>query len=109
MEKVSYKELRSAVVTMDNSVDTERVYEISANVNVQMGNTVGAIDNGVVRAKGEENGNIATFNAWSDKNKNVSYNNADDECAVLMAINAFIADCKAKVAEGGVADIINAE
>ena len=99
MEKVSYKELRSAVVTMDNSVDTERVY---ANVNVQMGNTVGTIDNGVVRAKGEENGNIATFNAWSDKNKNVSYNNADDECAVLMAINAFIADCKAKVAEGGV-------
>ena len=94
---------------MDNSVDTERVYEISANVNVQMGNTVGTIDNGVVRVKGEENGNIATFNAWSDKNKNVSYNNADDECAVLMAINAFIADCKAKVAEGGVADIINAE
>lgn len=109
MEKVSYKELRSAVVTMDNSVDTERVYEISANVNVQMGNTVGTIDNGVVRAKGDESGNIATFNAWSDKNKNVSYNNADDECAVLMAINAFIADCKAKVAEGGVADIINAE
>lgn len=102
MEKVSYKELRSAVVTMDNSVDTERVYEISANVNVQMGNTVGTIDNGVVRAKGDESGNIATFNAWSDKNKNVSYNNADDECAVLMAINAFIADCKAKVAEGGV-------
>ena len=102
MEKVSYKELCSAVVTMDNSVDTERVYEISANVNVQMGNTVGTIDNGVVRAKGDESGNIATFNAWSDKNKNVSYNNADDECAVLMAINAFIADCKAKVAEGGV-------
>lgn len=101
MGKVSYKELRSAVVTMDNSVDTERVYEISANVNVQMGNTVGSIDNGVVRTKGEENGDIATFNAWSDKNKNVSYNNADDECAVLMAINAFIADCKAKVAEGG--------
>lgn len=107
MEKVSYKELRSAVVTMDNSVDTERVYEISANVNVQMGNTVGTIDNGVVRTKGEENNsNIATFNAWSDKNKNVSYNNADDECEVLMAINAFIADCKAKVAESGVVDFI---
>lgn len=107
MEKVSYKELRSAVVTMDNSVDTERVYEISANVNVQMGNTVSTIDNGVVREKGVKDSNIATFNAWSDKNKNVSYNNADDECAVLMAINAFIADCKAKVAEGGVVDIIN--
>lgn len=101
MEKVSYKELRSAVVAMDNSVDTVREYEISANVNVQAGNTVGAIDNGIVRVKGEENSNIATFNAWSDKNKNVSYNNADDECAVLMAINAFIADCKVKVAEGG--------
>lgn len=106
MEKVSYKELRSAVVTMDNSVDTERVYEISANVNVQMGNTVGTIDNGVVREKGVKDSNIATFNAWSDKNKNVSYNNADDECAVLMAINAFIADCKAKVAEGGVAGVM---
>ena len=109
MEKVSYKELRSAVVTMDNSVDTEREYEISANVSVQYGGNVGSIDNGVVRVKGEESGNIATFNAWSDKNKNVSYNNADDECAILMAINTFIEGCKAKVAEGGVADIVNAE
>ena len=101
MEKVSYKELRSAVVAMDNSVDTERQYEISANVNVQAGNTVGAIDNGIVRAKGEENSNIATFNAWSDTNTSYSFNKECDKCAVIEAIDAFIADCKAKVAEGG--------
>lgn len=104
MEKVKYEELRSAVVKMNNSVDSSREYEISANVSVQQGNTVGSIDNGIVRELGENEGmNIATFSAWSDKNKNVNYNGAEDECAVLMAINAFIADCKAKVAEGGVA------
>ena len=109
MEKVSYKELRSAVVAMDNSVDSFREFEISANVNVQSNNTVGTIDNGVVREKGAgENTNIATFNAWSDKNKNVSYNNAEDECAVLVAINAFIADCKAKVAEGNILNTLSA-
>ena len=106
MEKVSYKELRSAVVVMDNSVDTTREYEISANVNVQAGGNVGSIDNGVVRAKGATDGNIATFSAWSNKEKNVRYTNADDECAILMAINTFIEDCKAKVAEGNVAELV---
>ena len=109
MSKVNYKELRSAVVVMSNEVDTAREYEISANVNVQYGNTVGAIDNGVVREKGATDGNIATFSSWSSTNKNVNYSKECDECAVLMAINAFIADCKDKVAEGGVVDIFNAE
>lgn len=103
MEKVKYEELRSAVVKMNNSVDSSRECEISANVNVQAGNTVGAIDNGIVRAKGEENSNIATFNAWSYTNANYSFNKECDKCAVIEAIDAFIADCKAKVAEGGVA------
>ena len=100
MEKVSYKEMRSAVVVMDNSVDTTREFEISANVNVQGNNTVGAIDNGVVREKGKTEGSYATFNAWSNNEKNVRYTNAPDECAVLIAINAFIESCKTKVAEG---------
>ena len=106
MSKVDYKELRSAVVVMTNEVDTTREYEISANVNVQGNNSVGAIDNGVVREKGASEGNIATFSAWSSTNKNVNYSKECDECSVLLAINAFIADCKAKVAEGGVVDFI---
>lgn len=32
MEKVTYKTLNSANVRVDNSVDSERVYDISANV-----------------------------------------------------------------------------
>lgn len=100
MSKVKFETLRSAVVTMNNSVDVARSYEISANVNVQYGNTVGAIDAGVVRNLGDTEGNIATFNAWSDTNANYSFNKECDKCAVIEAIDAFIADVKATVCEG---------
>lgn len=100
MSKVKYQTLRSAVVTMNNSVDEYRSYEISANVNVKADKTVGSIDNGVVRELNTTEGNIATFNAWSDTNKNYSFTKECDECAVIEAITAFIADVKAKVAEG---------
>lgn len=102
MSKVDYKELRSAVVVMTNEVDATREFEISANVSVQGGYSVGAIDNGVVRQKGATEGNIATFSAWSSTNKSVNYSGECDECMVLLAINTFIADCKEKVANGGI-------
>lgn len=98
---VQYKDLRSAVVTMDNAVNENRDYEISANVNVQQGDKVGTIDAGVVRNLGETTTNIATFNAWSDTQKNYNFVGECDECAVIEAIQVFIADVKAKVAEGG--------
>ena len=100
MSKVKFETLKSAVVKMNNSVDVARSYEISANVNVQSGNTVGTIDNGVIRELGVDEGNIATFNAWSDTNANYSFNKECDKCDVIEAIDAFIADVKSEVANG---------
>ena len=105
MDKVSYKELRSAVVVMSNEVDTTREYEISANVNVQAGGNVGSIDNGVVRAKDATEGNIATFSAYSNNGLNMRYD-TDKRQSVLAAVEDFIEDCKAKVADGNVAELV---
>lgn len=44
MEKVTYKELRNALVHVDNSVDTAKVYDIAADVRLQGQNTVEAFE-----------------------------------------------------------------
>ena len=97
MSKVDYKELRSAVVVITNEVDTTREFEISANVNVQGDNTMGAIDNGVVRVLGKKDGNIATFHTWGANNLNMSYNDAPDKCAVLIATEQFVEACRRRL------------
>lgn len=35
MEKVTYKELRNALVHVDNSGDSDRVYDISVDIRLQ--------------------------------------------------------------------------
>lgn len=102
MEKVTYKELQSAVVSMDNSIDTLREFEISANVNIMAKGETGAITDGVVRAKGTTTENLATFNFWRDTNRDIRYVGNCDECAVIEAIKAFVANIKTKVADGGI-------
>ena len=47
MEKGEFKKLNSANVAADNSVDTSKVYDITANVNIN-GDRVNNIESGVV-------------------------------------------------------------
>lgn len=96
MEKVKSVKLNSANVKYDNSVDTERVYEIEANANLN-GNKVGSMDGGVVRLNGVQK---ASFNMYGNHLQNINYNNVEDvkdKCAILMAIDAFIGDVEAAV------------
>lgn len=83
---------------MDNSVDAERVYDIAANVNIDSGNVVNNIDGGTVRRETNE---LATFNSWGDGNLQINYNgvNAEEQCAIITAVNQFIADVRSKAAE----------
>lgn len=111
MSKVKFESLKSAVVKMNNSVDEEKAYLISADVSVK-GVEVGNISNGVVKplkqetAEGTtENGRqeevLATFNLneWEKDNLHSSIK-AEDGCDVFNAIKAFIADVEVKVAKG---------
>lgn len=96
MEKVKSVKLNSANVKYDNSVDTERVYDIEANANLNE-NKVVSMDGGVVRLDGVQK---ASFNMHGSHQQNINYNNVEDvkdKCAILMAIDAFISDVEAAV------------
>ena len=70
MEKVTIKALNSANLRMDNSVDTEREYEMLCNVSIENGSTVANIDSGSVVKSGAE---IATFSSFSVENLQIGY------------------------------------
>lgn len=93
--KVTLEAVNSANVKVNNSVDTERVYEISASINV-MGNTMNNVSDGVVKQ-----GEVvkANFQRWSTENLNIQFQTSDvmEMCAVINAINGFIADCEKAV------------
>ena len=95
MKKIDFTKLNSANVSCDNSVDTERVYDIKANANLQ-GDNLSSMDSGVVK-KGDVQ--VATFNMWGD-NFNPSFTNVSDPmemCNILMAITNFIANVKSEL------------
>jgi hypothetical protein len=95
MKKIDFTKLNSANVSCDNSVDTERVYDIKANANLQ-GDNLSSMDSGVVM-KGDVQ--VATFNMWGE-NFNPSFNNVSDVmemCAILTAITTFIANVKSEL------------
>ena len=95
MKKIDFTKLNSANVSCDNSVDTERVYDIKANVNLQGGN-VGSVDSGRVYENDVE---VATFHHWNDNNQQVIWMNTPSEkkCEVQAAIDAFVAAVKEEV------------
>ena len=96
MDKVKSVKLNSANVKYDNSVDTERVYDIEANANLN-DNKVVSMDSGVVRLDGVHK---ASFNIYVNHQQYINYNNVEDvkdKCAILMAIDAFINDVEAAV------------
>ena len=95
MKKIDFTKLNSANVSCDNSVDTERVYDIKANANLQ-GDNLSSMDSGVVM---KDDVQVATFSMWGD-NFNPSFNNVADVmemCAILTAITTFIANVKSEL------------
>lgn len=93
--KVTLEAVNSANVKVNNSVDTERVYEISASINV-VGNTMNNVSDGIVKQ-----GEVvkANFQRWSSENLSIQFQTSDgmEMCSVINAINGFIADCEKAV------------
>jgi hypothetical protein len=90
-----FDSLIRANVKVSNANDTASAYTITAEAQVANGN-VENFNNGQV-LKGEMY--VATFNRWSAQNLNVTFNNveAEEQCAILAEINAFIRDVEALV------------
>lgn len=95
-EKVAYASLVNAVVRMDNSVDAERVYEITSDVSISNNTIVQNFSNGIVKKGGTQ---VATFNSFGENNLNINYsvNESVEQCDITKAINAFMQDVKSKV------------
>lgn len=95
MSKVDFTKLNSANVAVENSVDSERVYDIKCNANINNG-ALNSIDGGFV-VKGDVQ--VATFSMWGN-NLTPSFQNvtdANEMCNILMAITSFIADTKTEI------------
>lgn len=95
-QKVTYKELRSARVHYDNSVDTAKVYDIAADANIENMNVTN-FDQGTVTKDGVQ---IAYFSCYGENNLSMNYQNVEsaNQCAILEAVNEFMTDVKANVA-----------
>jgi hypothetical protein len=96
MGKVNAVKLNSANVKYDNSVDTERVYDIESNANLN-GDKVVSMDGGMVRLEGVQK---ASFNMYGNHQQNINYNGVEDvkdKCAILMAIDSFITEVESAV------------
>lgn len=95
-EKVNAVKLNSANVKYDNSVDTERVYNIEVNVNLNE-NEVVSMDGGVVRLEGVQK---ASFSLYG--NHQVHYNlmgveDIDVQCNIIKAIHSFVNEVESAV------------
>lgn len=95
MEKVIIKALNSANLRIDNSVDTDREYDIAANVNIESNNVVNNIDSGSVMKNGMD---VASFSSSSNENLWIDFRSVDasEQCAVITAVNSFIASIRTK-------------
>lgn len=95
MSKIDFTKLNSANVTADNSVDTEKVYDINANVNI-IGNSVNSIDGGSVK---KDDVQVATFSRWGENSLNINFMNVDAMamCSIITEVNTFIEAVETKV------------
>ena len=96
MGKVNFIKLNSANVSAANSVDTEKKYDITANVNISE-NTVKSIDSGRVIKDGAD---VASFSKWGENQLNVNFNNVDvaEMCSIITEVNNFYVEVINKTA-----------
>ena len=88
-EKVQSIALNSANVRYNNAIDTEKIYDIETNVNIQ-GTSVISFDGGVVK---KSTIIVASFSMYGNHHLNINFQNVDDTtemCSILNAINEFI-------------------
>ena len=105
MSKIKFETLTEAVIKTNNSVDDERVYNISANVRITDSTHVNNIDGGRVDKDGKV---VCTFSTYAQGQLNTNFQNVNDVmemCGILQAINSFVVEVTEEVANGTVVAI----
>jgi hypothetical protein len=104
MEKIKFEKVTEILLTSNNSVDTERVFDIEATIRI-INSDISSFDGGVVK---ENNNIICTFNSWNKDNLSTNFQGALDitkMCSILNSINEFTNAVKAKVLAGTTIEI----
>jgi hypothetical protein len=97
MSKVKFTAVNSANVSVSNSVDTDKVYDITANVTIMNGKKLSNVDNGIVKKNDKI---VCSFTKYGEASLNTSFQNLTDVmemCSVLQALSAFLSDVEAAV------------
>lgn len=106
MNKIKFEKLNEAVVKTNNSVDTERVYDVESNVRTLGADKVQSFDGGLVKKDGNI---VCTFSKHAAGQLNANFQNVGDvmeQCAILQAINTFVLGVIEEV-EKGTAVVLN--
>lgn len=105
MSKVKFTAVNSANVSVNNSVDTEKIYAISANVNIINSDKLSNVDNGLVK---KDNKTVCTFNKFGESSLNTSFQGVTDVmemCNILQELSAFLGEVETAVENN---DLFNA-
>lgn len=100
MNKIKFEKLNEAVVKTNNSVDTERLYDVESNVRILDENNVQSFDGGLVK-KGDNI--VCTFSKYAEGQLNTNFQNVGDimeMCTILQAINTFVLGVVEEVSKG---------
>lgn len=110
-QSVTVSKIERATVKMTNMENPDRRYDIAAEFDVT-GFTANNVNNGTVRQIGKNEGNsgteganVATFNAWGDSSRSISFQNVPDiekSKEILSDVLQFITDCKDSIKKGGI-------
>lgn len=92
-----FEKLQRANVEVSNSDETSRKYAITTDAQIA-NSKVENFNNGQVK---DGDAFVASFSRWSAQNLNVTFNNveAEEQCEVLNAVNAFISSVESLVVE----------
>ena len=100
MNKIKFEKLNEAVVKTNNSVDTERVYDVESNVRILGENKVQSFGDGLVK-KGDNI--VCTFSKYAEGQLNTNFQNVADimeMCAILQSVNTFVVNVTEEVSKG---------
>ena len=100
MSKVKFETVTEATVKTSNSIDTNRAYDITANVRINNGTNVSNVDSGVVI---KDKTTVCTFNKWGNNSLNTNFQNVEDimeMCSILTSINSYIEEIEDAVSKG---------
>lgn len=106
MNRIKFEKLNEAVINTNNSVDTERVYDVESNVRTLGADKVQSFDGGLVKKDGNI---VCTFSKHAAGQLNTNFQNVGDvmeQCAILQAINTFVLGVIEEV-EKGTAVVLN--